>query len=429
MKTIVIAGGGAGGLELARALGKKLGKRKKARIVLVDKNRTHIWKPLLHELAAGALDISTDGVDYSAHAKRHHYSFQFGEMHGIDNDAKTIKLAELYNDKNQLILPERQLNYDILVMAVGSVSNDFGTPGVNENCSFLDSQDQAQHFHHDLLDQFMRVHYSPSATQLKIAIVGAGATGVELSAELCHVARLMKVYDLDSAEGKPPELTLLEAGPRILPALPEKTASSAQSELEKLGIKVSTNTRITEANNTGFITAEGDLIQADITVWTAGVKAPDFLKKMTCFELNHIGQIVVKPTLQSSRDDSVYVIGDCCAFKQADGSWVPPRAQSAHQMASTCGKNIIAEINGKPLREFIYTDYGSLINFSSYTTVGNLMGSLAKGSLFIEGHVAKFVYISLYRMHQVAIHGWLGGIVVYLAHKVGNTVKPKMKLH
>ena len=429
MKTIVIVGGGAGGLELATTLGKKLGKHKKANIILVDKSRTHIWKPLLHELAAGALDLSTDGVDYRAHARRHHYSFQFGEMSGIDPDAKTIKLAAFYNEKNQLILPTRALSYDTVVIAVGSVSNDFETPGVKEHCYLLDSQDQAQRFHHDLLDQFMRVHQSPIITQLKIAIVGGGATGVELSAELCHVAQLMKIYDLDSARGQPPTLTLLEAGPRILPALPEKIANSATAELEKLGIEVLTNTRITQANDKGFVTAEGKLIEADITVWAAGVKAPGFVKAMTCFELNRIGQIVVKPTLQSSKDDSVYVIGDCCAFQQADGSWVPPRAQSAHQMASICSKNIVAEIKGKPLREFKYTDYGSLVNFSNYTTVGNLMGSLAKGSLFIEGHLARLVYISLYRMHQIAIHGWLGGAAVYLAHKVGNTVKPKIKLH
>ena len=429
MKTIVIVGGGAGGLELATTLGKKLAKRGKANVVLIDKNRTHIWKPLLHELAAGALDLSTDGVDYRAHARRHHYQFKLGEMVGMDATAKTISLAPLFNDKEQLILPEREVNYDTLVLAVGSVSNDFGTPGVADNCYFLDSHVQAQRFHHDLIDQFMRVHEPKIASQLKLAIVGGGATGVELSAELCHVAELMKIYDLDNAQGKSPELTLIEAGPRILPALPEKIALSAQSELEKLGIKVLVNTRITEATEQGFVTGEGNVIEADISVWAAGVKAPDFVKNLSCFETSRNGQIVVKTTLQSNLDDNVYVIGDCCAFQQADGNWVPPRAQSAHQMASVCGKNIIAGIKQKPLQGFKYTDYGSLVNLSDYSTVGSLMGNLSKGSLFIEGHLAKLVYISLYRMHQIAIHGWLGGAAVYLAHKVANTVKPKLKLH
>ena len=429
MKTIVIVGGGAGGLELATKLCKKLGKRGKATIILVDKNRTHLWKPLLHELAAGALDISTDGVDYPAHALRHHYKFQFGEMIGMNNNTKTITLAEFYGEKGQLILPERQLSYDTLVLAVGSVSNDFNTTGVQQHCYFLDSQKQAERFHHDLLDEYMRVLQPDASAGLKLAIVGGGATGVELSAELCHVAELMKMYDPAVTNAKPPELTLIEAGPRILPALPEKIAKSAQQRLETLGINVLVNTRVTEANESGFITRDGNTIEADISVWAAGVKAPDFIKTLDCFETNRSGQIIVKETLQSNKDDSVYVIGDCCAFQQADGSWVPPRAQSAHQMAALCGQNIIAENSGKTLKSFKYTDYGSLVNLSNYSTVGNLMGNLAKGSVFIEGHLARLVYISLYRMHQIAIHGWLGGAAVYLAHKVGNTVKPKMKLH
>lgn len=429
MQTIVIVGGGAGGLELATSLGNKLGKRNKARIILVDKNRTHIWKPLLHELATGALDRSTDGVVYHAHAARHHYQFQLGTMTGMDAANKTIALAALHSDKGKLILPERNLPYDTLVMAVGSVSNDFGTPGVKDNCYFLDSHKQAERFHQSMLDQFMRVYQPDAEGQLKLAIVGGGATGVELSAELYHVADLLKMYDLSNATPQPPEITLIEAGPRILPALPEKIAASARRELEKLGVTVKVNTCVTAADENGFTTDNDQRIDAHISVWAAGVKAPDFINKMGIFETNRIGQILVKPTLQSTRDDQVFVIGDCCACEQPDGSWVPPRAQSAHQMASLVYKNIMNQRSQKPLKDYIYKDHGSLVNLSTYSTVGSLMGNLAKGSMFIEGHVARFVYVSLYRMHQIAIHGWFGGAAVWLAHKIGNTVKPKMKLH
>ena len=429
MQTIVIVGGGAGGLELATSLGNKLGKRKRARVILVDKNRTHIWKPLLHELATGALDRSTDGVVYHAHAARHHYQFQMGTMTGMDAANKTITLDELHSDKGKLILPERHIPYDVLVMAVGSVSNDFGTPGVADNCYYLDSHKQAERFHQSMLDQFMRV-YQPSAEgQLKLAIVGGGATGVELSAELYHVADLLKMYDLSNASPQPPEITLIEAGPRILPALPEKIAASARRELEKLGVTVLVNTRVTAADENGFTTADDKRIDAHISVWAAGVKAPDFIHEMDVFETNRTGQILVKPTLQSTNDDQVFVIGDCCACEQPDGSWVPPRAQSAHQMASLVYKNILLQRNQKPLKEYLYKDHGSLVNLSTYSTVGSLMGNLAKGSMFIEGHLARIVYVSLYRMHQIAIHGWFGGAAVWLAHKIGNTVKPKMKLH
>lgn len=429
MQTIVIVGGGAGGLELATSLGNKLGRRKKARIILVDKNRTHIWKPLLHELATGALDLSTDGVVYHAHAARHHYQFQLGTMSGMDAQKKTIRIDALYTDKGQQILPEREIPYDTLVMAVGSVSNDFSTPGVSEHCYFLDSHKQAERFHQSMLDQFMRVYQPSSEGELKLAIVGGGATGVELSAELYHVADLMKIYDISDDIPQRPKITLIEAGPRILPALPEKIARSARRELESLGVTVLENTRVTEADEHGFVTAKGERIDAHLTVWAAGVKAPDFIRNMETFETNRSGQIIVKPTLQSSNDDQVYVIGDCCACAQPDGSWVPPRAQSAHQMASHVYKNILLQRQQKPLKDYVYKDHGSLVNLSTYSTVGSLMGNLAKGSMFIEGHLARIVYISLYRMHQIAIHGWFGGAAVWLAHKIGNTVKPKMKLH
>lgn len=429
MQTIVIVGGGAGGLELATSLGNKLGKRKKANIVLVDKSRTHIWKPLLHELATGALDHSTDGVVYHAHATRHHYQFQLGTMSGMNASNKTIQLDAVYSEKGQLILPERHLAYDTLVMAVGSVSNDFGTAGVAENCYFLDSHRQAERFHQSMLDQFMRVYQPSSEGQLKLAIVGGGATGVELSAELYHVADLMKMYDLSNTTPQPPKITLIEAGPRILPALPEKIAASARHELEKLGVTVLVNTRVTAADENGFITSDDKRIDAHLSVWAAGVKAPDFIREMDVFETNRIGQIVVKPTLQSTNDDQIFVIGDCCACEQPDGSWVPPRAQSAHQMASQVYKNILLQRRKKPLKDYLYKDYGSLVNLSNYSTVGSLMGNLTKGSMFIEGHLARIVYVSLYRMHQIAIHGWFGGAAVWLAHKIGNTVKPKMKLH
>jgi NADH dehydrogenase len=430
MQTIVIVGGGAGGLELATSLGNKLGKKKQAKVILVDKNRTHIWKPLLHELATGALDRSTDGVVYHAHSVRHHYQFQLGNMIGLDGAAKTISLAPLDDDKGNEILPERTLKYDTLVMAVGSVSNDFGTKGVADNCYYLDSHKQAERFHHAMLDQFMRVYQPGAAGKLKLAIVGGGATGVELSAELYHVSELMKMYDLsDEGTTQRPQVTLLEAGPRILPALPEKIATSARRELEKLGVKVMVNTRVIEADKNGFITADGSRVDAHLTVWAAGVKAPDFIPEQGFFEVNRIGQIMVKPSLQSTVDDSVFVIGDCCGCKQEDGSWVPPRAQSAHQMASQVYKNIMLQRQNKPLKDYVYSDYGSLVNLSNYSTVGSLMGNLSKGSMFIEGHLARMVYVSLYRMHQIAIHGWFGGAAVWMAHKIGNTVKPKMKLH
>ena len=428
--TIVIIGGGAGGLELATQLGHKLGKKNQADILLVDKNRTHIWKPLLHEVATGSIDPDLDGVVYSAHAAKHYYRFQLGTFCNIDQSDKTITLAALHDELEHIILPERKVKYDHLVIAIGSVSNDFNTPGIKEHCYFLDSNQQAERFQHTLLDSFTRLHQDDNQQQsLNIAIVGGGATGVELSAELYHVSDLLKLYGLTNMTAKRLHIHLIEAGPRILPALPERIASSAKRELLKLGVNVRENTQVKAATENGFITKDDEHIDANIMLWAAGVKAPDFIKEIGIFELTRSNQIQVNQFLQSSVDENIYVLGDCCAFTQADGMQVPPRAQSAHQMAQCVEKNLIATIKQQALSKFVYSDHGSLVNLSRYSTVGNLMGNLTSSSFFVEGKIARFVYLSLYRMHQQAIHGSAKTVALWISEKILRVVRPKMKLH
>lgn len=426
---IVIVGGGAGGLELAAQLGHKLGRKKRANILLIDKNRSHIWKPLLHEVATGSLDANLDGVVYSAHAAKHGYHFQLGCFCGLDSDSKSLTLAAQNDESGQLMLPERKVSYDRLVIAVGSVSNDFNTEGVQEHCFFLDSHKQAERFHHALLNNFTQVHQAGGEASLSISIVGAGATGVELSAELYHVADLLKVYGLSNMTASQLTINLLEAGPTILPALPSRISVAARRELSELGVNVCENTRIKQATTDGFVNAEDELIASDLMVWAAGVKAPDFIKELDIFELNRANQILVKPNLVSTVNDDIFVIGDCCACRLGEDKWVPPRAQSAHQMAESVEKNIIRQLDAQPLEDYQYVDYGSLVNLARFSTVGSLMGNLSKNSMFIEGRIAKLVYIMLYRMHQRAIHGTVRTIGLWCAEKVMRIVRPRMKLH
>lgn len=429
MKKILIIGGGAGGLELATQLGRKYGKKGQAEVTLVDRNRTHIWKPLLHEVATGSLDTSTDGVVYHAHAAKHHYIFQLGEFCHLDAEQKTVTLAPSFDSEGEPVLPERQLSYDILVLAVGSVSNDFGTPGVAGQCYFLDSHQQAERFHHGLLNHFIRINQKDDAEELHIAIVGGGATGVELSAELYHVADLLKSYGMPKMTANQLKISLIEAGPRILPALPDRISLSARKELVRLGVTVREGVRVASATKEGFITSEDELIGADMMIWAAGVKAPDFIGRLGVFETNRNNQIVVEPSLQARGHEDIWVIGDCCACEQPDGSWVPPRAQSAHQMAEQVKGNIARILRNQAPEPYLYKDHGSLVNLSRYSTVGSLMGNLTSNSMFIEGRIARAVYVSLYRMHQVAIHGWPKAMLVIVAEKLGKVVRPKMKLH
>ncbi|MBO1519795.1 NAD(P)/FAD-dependent oxidoreductase [Oceanisphaera pacifica] len=430
MTKIIVVGGGAGGLELVTKLGRKLGRKGKAEVMLVDRNRTHLWKPLLHEVAAGAMDAGIDALSYRSHAHNHGFSFHLGSLSNIDRDNKTITLGAMLDEGGQPMLSERTLEYDILVLAIGSVSNDFGTKGVSEHCIFLDRPQQAEHFHDQLMNRFMQYGEGElSDDKVDIAIVGGGATGVELSAELYNAVEHLGAYGFKNLSPDCLRLTLVEAGPRILPALPDRIAGMAQKELRDLGVDVRTNTMVVEATKKGLITKNGDLVPATLMVWAAGIKAPDFLKDIAGLETNRNNQLSVKPTLQTSRDEHIYVIGDCAHCLQDNGKPVPPRAQSAHQMANTTYINIRAQLNNKPLKPYVYKDHGSLVNLSRYTTVGSLMGNLMRGSMMVEGLFARTVYVSLYRMHQVALHGYIRTGLMMLVGRINRLLHPKLKLH
>lgn len=430
MKKIVVVGGGAGGLELVTRLSKKLGRKGIAEVILVDRSKTHVWKPLLHEVAAGVIDKNSDGVDYRMHAVRNKYQFQLGNMQHLDSEKKFIVLDPLLDDEGHEILPERTIDYDYLVLSMGSVCNDFGTPGVAEHCYFLDSLTQAERFHKALLNQLLRINQSSTEqSSLHVAIVGGGATGTELAAQLHHVANLARAYGMPEMSSERLRVSIIEAGPRILPALPERIAASAKKALTDLGVNVMESSMVSEATESGFITKTGEAVDADLLVWSAGVKAPDFLVDMGFFETNRANQILVNSHLQTTASHDIFAIGDCCGFQQKDGSWVPPRAQSAHQMASVAAENIINLFKDKPLKNYEYRDYGSLVHLSKYSTVGSLMGALVNSSMFIEGRLARLVYISLYNMHQYAVHGWFKGTMTLLGRKVSNFVGPKLKLH
>ena len=430
IKKIVIIGGGAGGLELATSLGHKLGRKKKAEIILVDRNHSHLWKPLLHEVATGSLDDGVDALSYLAHARNHGFTFQIGSLTDIDRENQTIKLAEIRDENGEMLVPVRDIAYDQLVMALGSTSNDFGTPGVKDHCIFLDNPHQAHRFHNEMLNLFLK--FSASADKQKkvnIAIVGGGATGVELSAELHNAVKQLHSYGFEGLDSEALNVTLVEAGERILPALPPRISAAAHQELTKLGVRVLTQTMVTSADKNGLNTKSGEFIDADLMVWAAGIKAPDFMKEIAGLETNRINQLVVEPTLQNTRDPNIFAIGDCASCPKEGGGFVPPRAQSAHQMASRCATNILALMNGQTLKPYVYKDHGSLVSLSRFSTVGSLMGNLMRGSMMVEGRIARFVYISLYRMHQVALHGYIKTGLMMLVGGINRVIRPRLKMH
>lgn len=431
---IVVVGGGAGGVELVTRLGRTLGRKGLAEITLIDSSRTHLWKPLLHRVAAGSMDLNDHEIDYLAQARWHHFRFLLGRMEGLDRAGKRVLLAATLDEAGTQIIPARTVPYDTLVIAVGSKTNDFGTPGAAEFALSLDSPREATRFHSRLLNACLRANSQDEALrpgQLHIAIIGAGATGVELAAELHNTTRELVAFGLDRIDPeRDVKVTLIEAAPRILPILPERLSDATLKLLQKMNVDVLTGERVTEVSRDGVHTHSGRFVPAELVVWAAGIKAPEFLAELDGLESNRTNQLLVRQSLQTTRDPNVFAIGDCasCPWPGRDKP-VPPRAQAAHQQSSHLAKWLRPHCEGKPVRDWTYRDFGSLVSLGEYSTVGSLMGALTGGAMMIEGLFARLMYLSLYKMHEYALHGFAKVFLDTLARLIIRRTEPHVKLH
>jgi NADH dehydrogenase len=430
---IVVVGGGAGGLELATRLGDSLGRGGRASVTLIDRSATHMWKPLLHEVAAGSIDTHAHQLEYLAQAHWHHFSFRLGAVVGLDRERRIVHVDAVNDEDGEPMLPKREIGYDALIFAVGGVTHDFGTPGVREHAFVLDSAPDAERFHRKLLAACVRADAASAAgneASVGVTVVGAGATGVELAAELRVTTRVLASYGLAHFEPRRQvRLTLVEGAPRILPPLPERVADATAGLLRKLHVDVLTGEKVTEVTDAAVFTASGHRIPSDLVVWTAGVKAPDWLRGFGGLATNRANQIVVGPTLASVTDPNVFAIGDCAQAPWTGERSLPPLAQVAHQQASHLARMMRHRLQGKPLRPFRYRNYGSLVSLGGVSAVGNLMGGLIGGSVFVEGLVARFMYVQNYTLHLAALHGWLRVLLAQLGRFLRERTEPRVKLH
>jgi len=430
---IVIVGGGAGGLELATRAGDRFGRTGRAAITLVDMNETHLWKPLLHEVAAGSMDIHAHQLDYLAQARWHHFNFCCGALEGLDRARREITVAPTLDERGVEVIPRRKLPYDTLVIAIGSVANTFGVPGVAEHAYALESAGEADRFHRRLINACIQANYRPGgeAARLRVVIVGGGATGIELAAELHNTTRVLAAYGLENIDPERfLEVTLLDAGPRVLPMLPERIAGAVTRALRSIGVRVACSEQVVEVAQREVRTRSGNVFVADLTVWAAGIKGADLLRGLDGLETSRINQLVVLPTLQTTRDPDIFALGDCSAL-QREGARppVPPAAQAAHQQASHLLRSLARRLDGLSLAPFRYRDFGSLVSLGEYSTIGSLMGFLSGKSYRIEGWFARFMYLSLYKMHLYALHGPIGVILDSLARFLKRGTEPRVKLH
>ncbi len=426
---IVVLGGGAGGLELVVRLARKLKRAGDTEVVLIDKNPTHIWKPLFHEVATGSMNSYHDEASYRMLARKHRFNFMLGQAEQIDLQAQTVALGAISDDDGREMMPARSIKYDQLIVAVGSLSNDFGIEGVSDYSKQLDSREQAELFHKNFASQLHRVNSSEDASSiLSIAIVGGGATGVELAADMHNVVQRLREFGFEHFSKDRLSVSIIEAAPGLLPRLPPRIGVSVERELGNIGVKVRTGTMVARVERDAVYTKDEEAIRADISVWAAGVKAPSWLAQ-SGFPVDRLGRIEVDEALVVKGFDNVMAIGDCSSCHMKDGSEVPPRAQAAHQMASIAARNVLAKRKGKAAKAFVYRDFGSLVSLSKYSTVGNLMGNLVRGTVFVEGWVARMVYLSLYRMHQAAVHGKFSTLLIMLGDRIYKATRAEVKLH
>lgn len=429
---IVIVGGGAGGLELACKLGRKLGP---GSVMLVDSRLYHIWKPSLHEVAAGTLDVHQEGLSYQMLAHDNGFTFAYGPMLALDAARRQLTVGAITagDARDEVVLPERQVSFDSLVIAVGSTSNYFGVPGAAEHTISLNATEDAERFRLTLLKLLVLASLkkeSDPGAGVDVVIIGGGATGVELAAELREASGVYATYGSGALNAeRDVRITLLEGAPRILAPLPEKVSSAALELLQKRAVKVITATRVTSISADSV--CAGDTVHpAQLVVWAAGIKAPDFLRELGLPTVKS-GQLDVDRHLRVKGFDYIYALGDCAACEGPDGKMVPPRAQAAHQQADYLLETFVRQHAGKAPQDkpYVYRDYGSLVSFGQTTSVGSLMGSLKGLSWFVEGFVARLMYVSLHLLHHKAVLGTVRTGVLAVARFLIKRSTPLVKLH
>lgn len=428
---IVIVGGGAGGLELACKLGRKFGRD---RVTLVDQVFYHVWKPSLHEVAAGTMDMHQEGLPYTMLAHHNHFTFVYGTFARLNIERKTIVVAAVDDSAGDGMIPERTLPFSRLCIAVGSTSHYFDTPGAAAHTISLNGPGDAERFRKEMLKKMTWAeHRKPDdpTAGVDVAIIGAGATGVELAAELREASQRYIDYGFRKLDAvRDIRITLLEGAPRILAPLPERIAAAAAQLLAERSIKVVAGCRVAEIGAHHVRDAGGREFAHDICVWAAGIRAPGFLAGLG-LPTNRSGQLEVTPQLHVRGHPHIYAFGDCAECTMADGTRVPPRAQAAHQQADYLYKSFVRESRGgaAPVTPYVYRDYGSLVSLGMQDSVGTLMGSLRGRSWFVRGGFARMLYVSLHLMHHRALLGWMRTGSLAVARRLIRRNTALVKLH
>ncbi|KAB0676804.1 NAD(P)/FAD-dependent oxidoreductase [Aureimonas leprariae] len=417
---VLILGGGSGGLELACGLasGGRLD------VTLVDRVGAHVWKPRLHEFAAGTVDTSLSEISFYTLAALRGFRFEQGDVARIDRAGRRVVLRAFSDVKHEAVAPERALPFERCVVALGGVTADFGTPGVKEHAYSLDGRADADAFRQSFVAMMLKAR--ATGEPARIVIVGSGATGTELAANLREAEHAFFERKGHDDRDRLLRITILEAAPEIMPGGDAKLRTQVLQRLDALGIDVVTNAKVSAVEAGLVRTASGATYPADAVMWAAGLTGAPVLKDLADFEMDRKGRIVVDDRLRTTVDPLVYAIGDAASLTPADAKApLPPTAQIASQEARYLAKALSEAVHGGEPAAFAYRNKGQLISLAGAGTVG-ILGSR---DFIVNGRFAKAAYSALEREHQWTVLGPVRGTVAILADLAMPTRGPALKLH
>ena len=381
---VVILGAGFGGLTAAKALSKE------ADVTVVDRHNFQTFLPLLYQVATAGL-----AADHVAHPvrgalRKSGVKFRMGSPISVDHKNKSVKL-----DSSEV------LEFDHLVVALGSATADFGVAGVNEHALGMKSVHEAIGIRAEVMRRFEDLCRFEDETRLSLSVVGGGPTGVEMAGALAELKRGPLANDEANA-AKHIDIYLIEAGPRILPMFSEKLSARAKKDLEKLGVKVLLNTAVQEVKPRQILIKGADAIPSEVTIWAAGVKG-----EPTGALLNlplEGTRISVAQNLQVNHYPHIWAIGDISGAKGADGRFLPMVAPVAMQQGRWVAKQILRAARGQDLQDFKYLDKGSMATIGRHKAVVQFKG------IQIAGIPAWYAWLWLHLFYLLGGRNKIGTI-------------------
>ena len=422
-RKILVLGGGSGGLELAAALSNNSA----LVVTLVDRVSSHIWKPRLHEFAAGTVNSTLTEISFYMLAKMRGFRFEQGSVVSIDRGAKRVQLAAVTSSTGQIMAPGRSVSYDTCVIALGGITADFGIPGVLDHAVRLDAKVDADAFRERFVG--LMINARESGKPAHIVIVGSGATGTELAAHLRVSEQAFFERPATRPQAKLLDLTILEGAPELMPGADADLRAGVLKRLAALDVAVVTSAQINAVHADSVGSATGESWPADVTVWAAGLVGLPVLKQLGDFETDRKGRIVVDGNLRTTVDRDIYAMGDAASLTPpGEALPLPPTAQIASQQARYLVHALPKAIAGGAPEPFKFKDKGKLISLGNAGTVG-LVGFARRDDFFIDGQFAKAAYHALQRQHQWSVLGTLRGSVAILADIISPTKGPALKLH